>query len=462
MAEGQQANQGFWAGVRAFLGLNLTDEAARARRGQSNQLTIALAVVLIMGIALLLLFADSMGNTREEARRVFTIMGAASMATLAVGILLGFLFGIPRTPELGELPDQVQDESGQSQPHVRYRPNTNLEQISDWLTKILVGVGLTQITKVPEGFDALAVYLAEGLSTDTAINPAHKVFAAMIIVYALVGGFLLSYLWSRLFLQSALTQADVYGERLASLRKEVQDREDTRTALLQAVQDQLEHSGEASPISQDKLNAVVNAAPSSARIETFDRLREIRRAAWRDEKPDRVKIERTVPVFKALAASDTVSIQHRSWGEIGFALKDAQFACKAEAENTSLPESQRPSPTLWRDMVKWRQAADALTQAITVRDQQGDQIGHLYEANRVTCRMMLDPDYRAGKPTQDEKARQEILRDLEWAMNEAHNWVFLRDMRIPDWMIEYEITQTWMKLNNDALSERLRDMLPDE
>ncbi len=32
---------------------------------------------------------------------------------------------------------------------VNYRSNTNLEQISDWLTKILVGVGLTQQTFFP-------------------------------------------------------------------------------------------------------------------------------------------------------------------------------------------------------------------------------------------------------------------------------------------------------------------------
>ena len=32
-------------------------------------------------------------------------------------------------------------------------PNTNLEQISDWLTKIIVGVGLVEIWAVIEWFD---------------------------------------------------------------------------------------------------------------------------------------------------------------------------------------------------------------------------------------------------------------------------------------------------------------------
>ena len=62
-------------------------------------------------------------------------LGVAAAAT-AVGAFLGFLFGIPRTLQGNTTPgpDEIAD----------YRPNTNLEQISDWLTKILVGVGLVK------------------------------------------------------------------------------------------------------------------------------------------------------------------------------------------------------------------------------------------------------------------------------------------------------------------------------
>jgi len=37
-----------------------------------------------------------------------------------------------------------------------YSGNTNLEQISDWLTKILVGVGLTQLREIPGQVQRLA------------------------------------------------------------------------------------------------------------------------------------------------------------------------------------------------------------------------------------------------------------------------------------------------------------------
>src|SRR5215207_3296326 len=66
---------------------------------------------------------------------IFAVGSIAFGAAFGVGALVGFLFGIPRRfqregsdPALGGLV-----------------VNTNLEQISDWLTKIIVGVGLVEI-----------------------------------------------------------------------------------------------------------------------------------------------------------------------------------------------------------------------------------------------------------------------------------------------------------------------------
>ncbi len=38
-----------------------------------------------------------------------------------------------------------------------YGANTNLEQVSDWLTKLLLGAGLTQLILVPSGLQRLGV-----------------------------------------------------------------------------------------------------------------------------------------------------------------------------------------------------------------------------------------------------------------------------------------------------------------
>ncbi|MCK9220855.1 MAG: hypothetical protein M0P47_12515 [Bacteroidales bacterium] len=75
-----------------------------------------------------------------------------SLASFLIGGLIGFLFGIPKfntkyTPS--EEPE--------------YLANTSLEQISDWLTKIIVGVGLTQLIVIPKNLMNLSEYIVAGI-----------------------------------------------------------------------------------------------------------------------------------------------------------------------------------------------------------------------------------------------------------------------------------------------------------
>jgi len=61
-------------------------------------------------------------------------------------------------------------------------PNTNLEQISDWLTKIIVGVGLTQFPQIIRGFQSL------GIRWGSAFGPgaAGELIAISITVHYLI------------------------------------------------------------------------------------------------------------------------------------------------------------------------------------------------------------------------------------------------------------------------------------
>jgi hypothetical protein len=88
----------------------------------------------------LLLVANSVPNGWPAGLRTFGLSAVVALAAGAAGGLVGFLFGIPVrwTQERAEA-----EGSGTELP---YRGNTSLEQISDWLVKILVGVGLAQLT----------------------------------------------------------------------------------------------------------------------------------------------------------------------------------------------------------------------------------------------------------------------------------------------------------------------------
>jgi|GEM_PF-3347313 len=144
-------------------------------------------------------------------------------AFVLVGGVVGFLFGIPRTSgsELAPLdgpvgPNRSAAASGTASPAradvgYRLRPNTNLEQISDWLTKIIVGVGLVEMKRIPGALSDLTRWLALGLGATASKPeqvPAVQPFVFATVVYALTFGFLTSYLLTRLQLQSAFADAD--------------------------------------------------------------------------------------------------------------------------------------------------------------------------------------------------------------------------------------------------------------
>lgn len=112
---------------------------------------------------------------------ILALVGAASWLS---GGVLGFLFGVPRL----RAAVQQNPTAGSS-----FAPNTNLEQISDWLTKIIVGATLVQLRPLADDFNALA--LAVGAQVGAAGGAA--VSGAVMITY-FAGGFLWGYLWCSL------------------------------------------------------------------------------------------------------------------------------------------------------------------------------------------------------------------------------------------------------------------------
>lgn len=107
-----------------------------------------------------------------------------------------------------------------------YQPNTNLEQISDWLTKILVGVGLVQIRPIGDKLFAVAGGVASALRD----HGANRSFALALILFYAVAGFLLGYLWTRLYLPGAFRDAD---QELAEI-KSIATQADLRSKDAQA------------------------------------------------------------------------------------------------------------------------------------------------------------------------------------------------------------------------------------
>lgn len=135
-----------------------------------------------------------------------------ALACLATGFFAGFLFGIPRVLQREHHSAELSSDT------YRQKVNTNLEDISDWVTKIIVGLGIYQLDKVPFWLDNLAMLFARSVQCD---QETTGVFGGA-IVFFLVCGFLLGYLLTRLYLQGALGRADrlaVPDERAAQKQR---------------------------------------------------------------------------------------------------------------------------------------------------------------------------------------------------------------------------------------------------
>ena len=96
--------------------------------------------------------------------------------------------------------------------------NTNLEQISDWLTKTIVGVSLVELSKLPPLLDKLARYVASGMSN---AGTGATAAALVIIVCFLSLGFLISYLWTRMRLTRAFGDS-LLSQRIGKLERQSQ------------------------------------------------------------------------------------------------------------------------------------------------------------------------------------------------------------------------------------------------
>jgi hypothetical protein len=314
-------------------------------------------------------------------------------ASFAVGALLGFLFGIPRslTGDRGN----AQEDSALQRPRVE--PNTNLEQISDWLTKILVGVSLVQFKEIGEAIGDAAETLAPTFGGREATGEA--VVVAIIAAFAITG-FLSGFLFTRLRLQGAFALADLLEaveEKTDAAIEAVEEKTDLDANALATVRSQLDPGDGPT---EEELTAALREASPGVRAQAFYLARDQRRTNWRPD-GDRKLLELTIPVFKALIASDEKNRYHRNKAELGFALKD-------------------------KEPPDYEAARKCLDDAIAIRGTKASGQYALYEFNRAVCRIHLDPAFAKGEPTPAPDV-DEIVSDFEVAVTSQLGCGAMRD-----------------------------------
>lgn len=180
---------------------------------------------------------DARGVGTIRSTTVFAIVGAivaalvAAMATsgrgagavlvlgiglTGIGFVVGLLFSVPRVSSSAP----AGDRSGQDQTTPEgmrtvvapslYSLNTNLEQVSDWLTKIIVGLGLVEARRISEYIANAAALLAGELNQlEPGLDAAGaSALAVGILISFPVLGFLLGFFSVRLYISRAIRFAD--------------------------------------------------------------------------------------------------------------------------------------------------------------------------------------------------------------------------------------------------------------
>lgn len=172
-----------------------------------KRLFFVLAALPYLGfVALLFAFANFIENG-ELFQQPFSYW-----VTLGYGLLIGgaaylgggftgFLFGLPRML------------SNPDQPSGDYTRNDNLIQISDWVTKIIVGLSLTNLYKIPDQISGFGNHYAGLFGENGAL------IAESILIFYSISGFLLGYLWTNIHYIPILTIVDGITEDLADKEK---------------------------------------------------------------------------------------------------------------------------------------------------------------------------------------------------------------------------------------------------
>jgi hypothetical protein len=209
-----------------FIGL------AKVPAGFASWLTKALTKDILVMIALLLLSAGGLWAVAESlpegTTRSLGLLWCLSCIT--VGLLGGFLFAIPRVPASRRLTDKSNSNDTSSSNDKVSREgsglgiNTNLEEISDWLTKILVGIGLVEAKTLRDYLRSIGHYIGQSL------GPNGDVIAVGLVVFSLCIGFLSGFLATRLFISPSLRRADADTEGINEVERVAQEAKDTSEA----------------------------------------------------------------------------------------------------------------------------------------------------------------------------------------------------------------------------------------
>ena len=141
--------------------------------------------------------------------RALVTLGLAFGAS-AVGAFPGFLFGLPKSTSATNSGSTGGDTSS-------LIPSTGLEQIADWLTKIIVGAGLVELKTILPWFGGLCTSIA----AEYGETPPSPTFVGGWLLFFVVVGFFAAYNLTRVYLSPVYRNLEqLVRERIAPVARD--------------------------------------------------------------------------------------------------------------------------------------------------------------------------------------------------------------------------------------------------
>ena len=139
------------------------------------------AVAGLIAVGAIAALWSGAAGAQQSGLRPALLMLAVCGASAVLGGFVGFLFGIPRfdyaareaaaasttaarpgaTAIAATSAATAGAQGATARAPTRYKPSANLDEIADWLTKIIVGLGLTQLLNVGTGLASIESYVVQ-------------------------------------------------------------------------------------------------------------------------------------------------------------------------------------------------------------------------------------------------------------------------------------------------------------
>ena len=177
-----------------------------------------LAMTALLAVSLLLLLVlppPPEANPPLAPQRLVYL--ALALSCLCVGGIIGFLFGIPNTSQ----PKRDLTLKGLNTDSLATdQPSTNLEQVSDWLTKIIIGVGLVEANRLVRALGSVGK-LVQDAAGGSVVVPQ------LVVVTFGTLGLACGYIWTRLYYGSLQITLDFDLRRYLAALGQAQQQQST-------------------------------------------------------------------------------------------------------------------------------------------------------------------------------------------------------------------------------------------